>query len=175
MMVTRRELLKGAARRSAWRERCLSSRPARPRPRPRKRKSWSWPRAGTSPRRCVPGDDQVFSGLLALAGTPVELAETKVALDDEGAHKSPTRSGELLEHRLGFTQVGSVETLSEAVVDVGERLPRFVTLALPSEQPAEARRRPELPPVRALMARDVDRLPKARLSLRVIRWRARQE
>ena len=36
---------------------------------------------------------------------------------------------------------------------------------------------PSLQPddVRALMARDVDSLTKARLSLRVIRWRARQE
>jgi len=53
--------------------------------------------------------------------------------------------GLLIEHRLRIFQVGGVEALGEPAVDRGEQIARFHPSALLAPQPAEARRRAQLP------------------------------
>jgi hypothetical protein len=61
-------------------------------------------------------------------------------------------------------QVGGVEALGEAVVDVGEHRARFVATALRCEQSSETDRRAELPGLGALFARKLNCSAKRTLS-----------
>src|SRR5438034_2681418 len=65
--------------------------------------------------------------------------------------------GQLVEQRPGGSQIGGVEAFGKPAKDSRERLARLVPLALPAEQPAEARRRAQLPRPGALTAGDLDR------------------
>ena len=66
---------------------------------------------------------QVFSGLVALAGTPVELAEAEVAVGDEGAHAAWPRKRQRLPvvnlSALGIESVGMGRDLAEQVQRMG--------------------------------------------------------
>ena len=57
---------------------------------------------------------------------------------------SGTGSFQLLEQRLGVSQIARVEALGEPAVDLGEQHARRVAVALVGEQPRQARRRVQL-------------------------------
>ena len=68
---------------------------------------------------------------------------------------------QLVEQRLRVLQIGGVEPFGEPAVDLGEHLPRLVALSLRPEQAAEARHGTKLEGLGTLLARQLDRLPKA--------------
>lgn len=79
----------------------------------------------------------------------------------------PALSRQLFQERLRVLQIYRVETLGEPVVDLREHLSRFVVLPVFAKETTETRRGSKLERLGALLAGNLDGLPKARLGFGV--------
>src|SRR5215831_1899276 len=88
--------------------------------------------------------------------TSLRLAVLSPLPRESGRH-TPNEPSKLVEQCLGLLQNGRIEALSEPAIGRSEEIAGGIALALLAPEPGKTDRGAQLPELRALLLRDVDR------------------